>query len=214
MPAARDTYHHGDLGEALVRAGLAMARGHGAEAIVLREATRQAGVTARAAYRHFADREALVLAVAQAALANMAHTITEAQAGASGGAAMLRGVGEGYIRFALDEPGWFDVAFFAMGDMVAGSHDTAGTPLPYTQLGDALQQLVAERRLRPENVDAAAITCWSGVHGFATLTSRGPLRAVPRAEVDAKATRVVADLIDAITLIDVADPLATRKQDR
>lgn len=214
MPTARDTYHHGDLREALVRAGLAMARGHGAEAIVLREATRQAGVTARAAYRHFADREALVLAVAQAALANMAHTITEAQAGACGGAAMLRGVGEGYIRFALDEPGLFDVAFFAMGDMVAGSHDPAGTPLPYTQLVDALQQLVAERRLRPENVDAAAITCWSGVHGFATLTSRGPLRAVPRVEADAKATRLVADLIDAIRLPDVADPLATRNQDR
>lgn len=210
MSAARDTYHHGDLGEALVRAGLAMARGHGAEAIVLREATRQAGVTARAAYRHFADREALVQAVAQAALANMAHTITEAQAGASGGAAMLRGVGEGYIRFALDEPGWFHVAFFAMGDMVAGSHDAGGTPLPYTQLVDALQRLVAERRLRPENVDAAALTCWSGVHGFATLTSRGPLRAVPRAEADAKATRVVADLIDAITVPDVANALATR----
>lgn len=214
MVTARNSYHHGDLRESLVRAGLAMARGHGAEAIVLREATRQAGVTARAAYRHFADREALVLAVAQAALANMANTITEAQVGASDGAAMLRGVGEGYIRFALDDPGWFDVAFFAMGDMVAGSHATAGTPLPYTQLGDALQQLVAEHRLRPENVDAAAITCWSGVHGFATLTSRGPLRALPRAEVNAKATRLVADLINAITLPDLANPLASRNQDR
>lgn len=197
-----------------MRAGLAIARGHGAEAIVLREATRQAGVTARAAYRHFADREALMLAVAQTALTNMSHTITAAQAGAFGGAAMLRGVGEGYIRFALDEPGWFDVAFFAMGDMVAGSHDAADTPLPYTQLVDALQGLVAERRLRPEDVDAAALTCWSGVHGFATLTSRGPLRAVPRVEADAKATRLVADLIDAITLPDVADPVAARNQDR
>lgn len=214
MPTARNTYHHGDLREALVRAGLAMARAHGAEAIVLREATRQAGVTARAAYRHFADREALVLAVAQAALANMAHTITDAQAGASDGAAMLRGVGEGYIRFALDEPGWFDVAFFAMRDMVAGSPDPVDTPLPYTQLVNALQQLAAERRLKPENVDAAAITCWSGVHGFATLTSRGPLRAVPRAEADAKATRLLADLIYAITLPDVTNALATRNQDR
>jgi len=176
-----------------------MARERGAEAVVLREVTRQAGVTARAAYRHFADREALVRAVAQSALAKMAATIKQAQSGASEGAAMLRGVGEGYIRFALDEPGWFDIAFFAMGDMVVDKHATAGPPLPYTQLIDALQQLVAERRLDPAEVDQAAMTCWSGVHGFATLTSRGPLRTLPRSQVDAHATRVVADLVNATT---------------
>lgn len=176
-----------------------MARERGAEAVVLREATRQAGVTARAAYRHFADREALVRAVAQSALAKMAATIKQAQSGAAEGAAMLRGAGEGYIRFALDEPGWFDIAFFAMGDMVVDKHATAGPPSPYTQLIDALQQLVAERRLDPAEVDQAAMTCWSGVHGFATLTSRGPLRTLPRSQVDAHATRVVADLVNATT---------------
>src|SRR5215510_10909197 len=118
MPEARSSFHHGNLREALVQAGLAMARERGAGAVVLREATRHVGVTARAAYRHFADREALVRAVARAALAEMARTIERKQAGAVDGLAMLRGVGEGYIQFALDEPGWFDVAFFAMGEMV------------------------------------------------------------------------------------------------
>jgi AcrR family transcriptional regulator len=202
MSTATSGYHHGDLREALVRAGLQMSRDRGAEAIVLREATRRAGVTARAAYRHFADRDELVRAVAQAALAEMARTIERKQAGAAGGVAMLTGVGEGYIQFALDEPGWFDVAFFAMPDMVnttaAGSAGAAGRS-PYQQLEDALAMLVGERLLELGRAAEAGITCWSGVHGFATLTSRGPLRGLPRPVVDAQARRLVADLVASVT---------------
>lgn len=91
----------------------------GTSAIVLREATRRAGVTPRAAYRHFADHDALVRAVARAALAEMAIAIDRRQVGATGGVALLESVGLGYIQFALDESGWFDVAFFAMGGTVS-----------------------------------------------------------------------------------------------
>ncbi|GAA4234147.1 AcrR family transcriptional regulator [Streptosporangium album] len=207
MPEARSSYHHGDLRDALVQAGLAMSRDRGAEAIVLREATRRVGVTARAAYRHFADRDALVHAVAQAALTQMAHAIEQRQIEqrqreARDGLAMLRGVGEGYIQFALDEPGWFDVAFFAMSDMVnPTSTDSGGDARrsPYQQFQDALTCLVGAGLLNPDRAGDAAITCWSGVHGFATLNSRGPLRQLPRERVDAQAERLVADLVDAVT---------------
>jgi AcrR family transcriptional regulator len=201
MPGSRTSFHHGRLRDALVQAGLAMSRERGAEAIVLREATRRVGVTARAAYRHFADRDALVRAVAQAALAEMARTIERKQREASDGVAMLRGVGQGYIQFALDEPGWFDVAFFAMADMVnttaTDSRGEAGRS-PYQQLQDALTRLVDAGLLDPDRVGGAAIMCWSGVHGFATLTSRGPLRALPRERVDAQAERLVGDLVAAV----------------
>jgi hypothetical protein len=56
----RQTYHHGHLHEVLVKKGLEMARSGGTEAVVLREATRRAGVSPNAAYRHFANREALL----------------------------------------------------------------------------------------------------------------------------------------------------------
>ena len=200
MALARDTFHHGDLAAALVSAGLAMSRTGGADGIVLREATRHAGVTARAAYRHFADREALVRAVARAALAEMAHRIDVRQETAQGAMGMLRAVGEGYIRFALDEPGWFDVAFFAMTDMV-GATDPDGHPArsPYGQLDDALSGLAAAGLLSPGRTADAALMCWSGVHGFATLTSRGPLRDVPRRLVLEQAERLVTDLVEAVT---------------
>jgi len=178
-----------------------MSRAGGADAIVLREATRRAGVTPRAAYRHFADRDALLRAVAGAALAEMAITIDRRQLGATGGLALLEGVGLGYIQFALDEPGWFDVAFFAMGGMVTaptGPDATTGRS-PYRQLEDALARLVDERLLDAARAGDATIMCWAGVHGFATLTSRGPLRDLPRDVIDVEAEQLVADLVGAVT---------------
>src|SRR4028119_1874092 len=57
-PPKRDTYRHGDLRRALLEAGTELARGGGPDAVVLREATRRAGVAPSAAHRHLADRRA------------------------------------------------------------------------------------------------------------------------------------------------------------
>src|SRR5271163_1865713 len=59
----RSTYRHGDLRRALLEAGIELARGGGPDAVVLREATRRAGVVPNAAYRHFASRHELLQAV-------------------------------------------------------------------------------------------------------------------------------------------------------
>src|ERR687893_1691822 len=71
----RGTYRHGDLRRALVEAGTEMAREGGPDAVVLREATRRAGVAPSAAYRHFADRQELLDAVCSAAQAALAMAI-------------------------------------------------------------------------------------------------------------------------------------------
>ena len=71
----RETYRHGDLRNALLQAGIALAREGGRDAIVLREATRRAGVVPNAAYRHFASRQALIDAVRAAALAELAQAM-------------------------------------------------------------------------------------------------------------------------------------------
>ena len=63
----RSTYRHGDLQRALVAAGTELAREGGPSAVVLREVTRRTGVTPNAAYRHFADKRALLHAVSMAA---------------------------------------------------------------------------------------------------------------------------------------------------
>src|SRR5258706_2964073 len=71
-PPARSTYRHGDLRRSLLAAGIALAEDGGPEAVVLREATRRAGVAPHAPYRHFAGPEALLPAVRAPALLRLA----------------------------------------------------------------------------------------------------------------------------------------------
>src|SRR5499426_2501729 len=71
-PATRSTYRHGDLRRALLEAGIALAQSGGPDAVVLREATRRAGVVPNAAYRHFASRMELIQAVRMTALSRLA----------------------------------------------------------------------------------------------------------------------------------------------
>jgi AcrR family transcriptional regulator len=192
-------YHHGDLRAALIDAGLHLTRTGGPDALTIREATRRVGVSPNAAYRHFADREALLRAVATAIQHRMAATMHSParRRGSAGRQACdrLRAVGAGYIKFALDEPGWFAVAFFG----AVQPDETASAP-PYLALVDALDAMVDAGVLSPTRRDGAEWPCWSAVHGFAELALHGPLRGANRREVESLAQRTVDDIIAGVRL--------------
>ncbi|MEZ0362986.1 TetR/AcrR family transcriptional regulator [Mycobacterium sp. pUA109] len=191
------TYHHGDLRTALIDAGLELTRVGGPDALTIREATRRAGVSPNAAYRHFTDREALVAAVAVAIQHRMAARMQGATRRRGSAAAnardRLRAVGLGYIKFALDEPGWFSVAFFGAG-LAATPDEPAGAP-PYRALVEALDAMGDAGVLTARQRDGAEWPCWSAVHGFAELVLHGPLRGARRREVESLAQRTVDDII-------------------
>jgi hypothetical protein len=107
---------------------------------------------------------------------------------------VLRAVGIGYIKFALDEPGWFAVAFFR-----AGQTDETSSAPPYLALVEALDAMTEAGALPAERRDGAEWPCWSAVHGFAELALRGPLRGAPRRQVESLAQRTVGDIIGGIT---------------
>ncbi|WP_354002789.1 TetR/AcrR family transcriptional regulator [Microbacterium elymi] len=102
---SRATYHHGDLRQALIEAGLELTRAGGPDALALRDVTRRVGVSPSAAYRHFADRDALLAAVATRIQDDMAQRMRSFQASAPDATGRLRAVGLGYIAFALARAG-------------------------------------------------------------------------------------------------------------
>lgn len=166
----RQTYHHGHLREALVEEGLEMARSGGAEAVVLREATRRAGVSPNAAYRHFTNREALLDEVGLAAADQIGRRMREAVAEAqleddeAEAVAQLVAACRAYLDFALAEPGFFDVAYRISDaglDMIETDRSKAPN-LPDSVIRDVLAD--------PD------ILLWSLLHGFASLSTSGPLR--------------------------------------
>lgn len=185
----RVPYRHGDLRAALVGAGLDMAREGGPDAVVLREATRRAGVSPNAAYRHFADREALVAAVSDAALGLVATAIEDewSRIDRSGPAAAvaraeLAAVGRGYLRFARAEPGVFRAAFTIPRDLESALAPARSGPRgrnPFELIGTALDDLVAAGGLPAERRPHAELRAWSAVHGLAMLALEGPLRFLP-----------------------------------
>src|SRR3954454_5739272 len=75
--AATRRYHHGNLRTALVDAGVELARTGGPNAVVLRAASREAGVSHNAVYRHFASQEDLLAAVAQGCMVRLSELMTE-----------------------------------------------------------------------------------------------------------------------------------------
>jgi AcrR family transcriptional regulator len=187
---ARDTYHHGNLRSALVDVGVELTRTGGASALVLRDVARDAGVSPSATYRHFADRESLLAAVATRIQDRMAEQM-HPDATPRTARERLRAVGLGYIGFALEEPGWFDVAF---SDLTAVP-GTGSVPAPLAALVDALDGLVADGALSGVDRAGAEWPCWSAVHGFALLALRGPLRALSPVDVHLAAERTVDAII-------------------
>lgn len=200
MADSKSAYHHGDLSAALVDAGLALTRTGGPDALTIRAATRRAGVSPNAAYRHFAHRDELLAAVATAILEQVAARMQHPPPGRGPAAAKARGrlraVGLGYIKFALDEPGWFSVAFFGSGfAAITRGAGAAGMAAPYRALVEALDEMADAKVLSRKQRDGAEWACWSAVHGFAELALHGPLRAASRGDLESLACRTVDDIV-------------------
>jgi len=205
-PPVRSTYRHGDLRRALLEAGVQLARDGGPEAVVLREATRRAGVVPNAAYRHFASRDELLQAVRSAALAMAADAMESEMARPRRGAtpaeaarASLRAVGTAYLHFARAETGLFRTAFNDMPEALqaAPNPDNAGRGglNPFELLGKALDQLVEAGVLPPERRPEAEFLAWSAVHGMAMLIIDGPLRGINKAQAESLGQRLI-DMVE------------------
>jgi AcrR family transcriptional regulator len=201
-PAARKTLRHGDLRRALLEKGIDLAREGGPQAVVLREATRWAGVAPNAAYRHFSSHRDLLQAVRAAALSFLANAI-EAEIAkvqrrqlspAESARETLRAVGTGYLKFALAETGLFRTAF-STSDPVEDDRDAAkagkGGLNPFQLLSGALDLLMEAGVLPPERRPGAEYLAWSAVHGLAFLVIEGPLKGASDKEIRSLSERIL-----------------------
>ena len=201
LPLPRTTFRHGDLHRTLLAAGVELARTGGPAAVILREATRRAGVAPNAAYRHFSSHAELLAAVRAHALSQLARAIEAEIAaipprrrGTALARAHLRAVGIGYLTFALHQPGLFRTAF-SNTQPVAGDSDKAKTGAsglnPFQLLSHALDLMALHRLLPPRRRDRAEYLAWSAVHGLAFLIIDGPLHSASPAEIAALSERLI-----------------------
>jgi AcrR family transcriptional regulator len=175
-PKRRDGYHHGDLRRALIAAARRILEQEGLAALSLRAAAREAGVSQAAPYHHFADRDALLSAVAAEGFDGLAETMRARMEKAADASRALVAAGEGYVAFAVANPALFQIMFGA--SMKAPGADPtrleAGARA-YAALERAITGVARSGKHEPGEIAIACLRAWSMAHGLAKLLVEGAL---------------------------------------
>jgi AcrR family transcriptional regulator len=161
-------YHHGDLHAALVRAALELLEEGGSAALSLRAVARRAGVAPSAPYRHYADREALLSAVAAVGYRELAESLAAAHPSPSS-ADDLAAVAVAYVQFALRRPALFRVMFGEPCDRGSAERVAATEAIAAYVTG------IVRHAFPGTDPDALATAVWALVHGLAFLHLDGKL---------------------------------------
>jgi AcrR family transcriptional regulator len=186
-------YHHGDLRQALLETALRLVAERGPEGFSLREAAREVGVSPAAAYRHFADKPALLAALASeghgllaGAMEKAADKVPADLPAAARAVARLQAIGWGYVEFAVKNPGFFRV-MFGPAMKVEGFDPCCGPSGhdAYDVLVATLDELAGSGAIPADRRPSAEIPIWSAVHGLSTLLVDGALPLTPRQRADA-----------------------------
>jgi AcrR family transcriptional regulator len=153
------------------------------------------GVVPNAAYRHFANRDALFAAVRDEAVRELARRMatgmSQVRAGPhtpTGAGLRLQAVGKAYLEFARTEPGLFDTAFATTDHPTGGASDE---PQPLEYLQTALDDLVEAGIMQPARRPSIEYPTWATVHGLAVLL-RGPLQSLSDREKTRLETQTLA----------------------
>jgi len=196
------SYHHGNLRQALLERAVELARAGGPDAVTVRDVQRAVGVSHSAAYRHYADRHALLGAVQQYGLGVLGDAMLAALAEVPNrgprrrrALARLRATGKAYLNFAQTEPGLFRTAFSPeVAEPVDGGDAQIEARHPFQILIGCIDDLVTVGVLAAHRRDGVAEAAWSAVHGLATLLIDGPLAAAE----PARRELVIERLLDVV----------------
>jgi AcrR family transcriptional regulator len=199
-PSVR-AYHHGDLKLALVDAVEQVVRERGVGHVSLRAVARRVGVTHAASAHHFENKAGLLTAFATVGYAQLAEAVLAAidKARPVDGPAVLEAVGRGYVRFALANPGRFEV-MFRLDLLNADDPDfVAASEGAYSLLVSTVARCQSEGFLGDNDPEVVAVSAWSMVHGLAALWISGRLgERIREKDPDRLAARVSRLYVDSI----------------
>lgn len=185
-PFDRQGYHHGNLKEALIEAAQRFIAERGLGGFTLADAAKLVGVTPAALYRHFRGREALVAEVAFRGFDELAKRLGRALQTEGTPLERFTRMGEAYLAFAEQEPGFY-AAMFSARPVESESPSPWGKAAQDrpedgpSSNGNAFDLLVqALSKTFPEGfqgVDSRfiALEVWALSHGIATLDAAGQL---------------------------------------
>jgi AcrR family transcriptional regulator len=188
--AGRESYHHGNLREALIEAALGMIAERGPAGFAFAELARALGVSPAAPYRHFRDRNALLAEIARRGFEQFAAELESAwNRGKPDPVRAIENCGRAYLRFARREP----ASYAAMFDPGLSADDDAelraAGDRAFAVLREAAEAACNAHRApgpRPPPL-MVALHVWALAHGIASLfigRSDGARRKLPMTPED------------------------------
>ena len=171
MSLPKSSYHHGDLRCALLEAALDIIAEHGPQQLTIREVARKVGVSHTAPYRHFANKDDLILAVVKQGFELMQQTMQDKKAAADPDPlSQFAASGTAYVDFALDNPAYYRVMY--NGDLLSSTgqhtlqHTTSET---FSEVVNDIRTCQELHIVRPGDPTLQAMSILSSIHGFVTM---------------------------------------------
>lgn len=180
MTQQKDSYHHGDLRQALVEAAIELIAQQDVSSLSLREIARRVGVSHAAPYRHFADKDALLATLAEEGFRGLADALnTAVKQAPEHPLQRLEASGVAYVEYAFAHPSHYRVMFgwYRSEQLASDNQRKRDTnPAVFTASQQAFMVLVniviegqAKGVIRSGEPKQLAWVAWSLVHGLAML---------------------------------------------
>lgn len=174
MKKTKKSYHHGNLAESLLEAVDELATKFGLEAVTLRACAKIVEVSPSSAFRHYADKRALLTAFATKAIHQLSESMNIAkQQAVKKGENEFAAVGLAYIEFALDKPAFFRAMWREETTYTNDENYIAATKELSSHLQGGFGDTISDDD--PDSFSPQELLAWSSVHGLANLFVDGPV---------------------------------------
>lgn len=180
-----DTYHHGNLRQTLMNNCLKLIEDKGVSDFTLREVARISGVSAAAPYHHFKNKTELLAAVAVMGLKMLDEAQRKASEQFDNPGLRLKALGKSYVMFAVNHKVYFQVLFRTSNEPLWENKQVMNAAKhAFSHLESTIRKLYPEtEKDNSRKIQAIVLTCWSMVHGLASLWVDGPLRVTESGEL-------------------------------
>ena len=168
-----DMYHHGNLREALIEAGIRIINERGEDALSLRSVASACDVSHAAPYAHFKDKDELIEAIRKSVTEQLMGELEDAVCTAVNSEIAIVGMGKRYVSFFRDNPDYFK---FLFGRQNITAHlrideKTDDDYPPFVLLKEIYLKYLKEngiqKNMKEQEVELLKI--WASAHGLAAI---------------------------------------------
>ena len=168
-----DTYHHGNLREALIEAGIRIINESGEDALSLRKVASACDVSHAAPYAHFRDKDELIEAIKKSVTAQLMGELEDAVSAAANSEIAIVSMGKRYVSFFHSNPDYYKF-LFGRQNIIAHlriDEKTDDDYPPFVLLKKTYLKYLKECEIKKNKKEQefGLLKIWASAHGLAAI---------------------------------------------